>query len=208
MFEQKKIVIRKTGDSLIACLDLNNYYFDTLVHGIYEQENGLSLEYLLSILNSIPATKFYRLLHDIKGKVFAKISLDNLSLFPIPDCTPSDINSLTEKTRIQLLNAKELQEISGKFQRTIQRKFGLEELPGKLKNWYLLTYGEFISELSKKKIKLTLTEEADWENYFLQEVSKARGIKTQLDNTDREIDTMVYALYGLTEKEIEILERN
>jgi hypothetical protein len=32
-------------------------------------------------------------------------------------------------------------------------------------------------------------------------------LKTQIDQTDREIDRMVYALYGLTEEEIAIVEQ-
>ena len=31
-------------------------------------------------------------------------------------------------------------------------------------------------------------------------------LQRQIDTTDRQIDRMVYALYGLTEEEIEILE--
>src|SRR5690606_8668045 len=56
LFENRKIVIRKTGDSLIGSIDENNYCFDTLVHGIYEKEAEFSLEFLLAILNSTPAT--------------------------------------------------------------------------------------------------------------------------------------------------------
>jgi len=99
-----------------------------------------------------------------------------------------------------------LQETSQKFQRSIQRKFNIEELPGKLQDWYLLSYAEFIKELSKKKIKLSLSEEAEWEDYFLQESKKTLDIKHQIDTTDKEIDQMVYQLYGLTEEEIKIVE--
>ena len=101
---------------------------------------------------------------------------------------------------------KELQEASQKFQRSIQRKFGLEELPGKLQNWYLLSYAAFIAELGKKKVKLSLAEEAEWEAYFIQESRKALELKARIENTDKEIDRMVYALYGLTEEEIGIVE--
>ena len=90
LFEAEKIVIRKTGDRLICCYDNNNFYFDTLVHGIYQCNTDYSLKYILAILNSRPATYFYRCLHDIKGKVFAKISLDDLSSFPIPDIEESN----------------------------------------------------------------------------------------------------------------------
>jgi hypothetical protein len=75
-----------------------------------------------------------------------------------------------------------------------------------LQNWYELTYGEFIRELGKKKIRLSLAEEAEWEDYFNQERKKALELKKQIEATDKEIDQMVYALYGLTEEEIRIVE--
>jgi hypothetical protein len=105
-----------------------------------------------------------------------------------------------------LFLTKELQELSQKFQRTIQRKFNLEDLPGKLQNWYLLSYTEFINELAKKKVKLSLTEEAKWEEYFLQEAKQALALKSEISKTDQEIDRMVYELYRLTEEEIKIVE--
>ena len=95
-----------------------------------------------------------------------------------------------------------------RFQRTIQRKFNLEDLPKKLQDWYLLTYAEFIKELAKKKVKLSLSEEAEWEDYFETESKKAQDLKAQIDKTDKEIDQMVYELYGLSEEEIGIVENS
>ncbi|MBK9356302.1 MAG: hypothetical protein IPN08_02750, partial [Bacteroidales bacterium] len=83
-----------------------------------------------------------------------------------------------------------------KFQRSLQRKFNLSELPGRLQNWYLLSYAEFIKELAKKKVKLSLSEEAEWEAYFLQEAQQALSIKSEIEKTDQEIDRMVYKLTG------------
>jgi ferredoxin-NADP reductase len=100
----------------------------------------------------------------------------------------------------------DLQDLSQKFQRSIQRKFELEELPKKLQDWYLLTYAEFIKELGKKKIKLSLAQEAEWEEYFSQEATKALALKQQIDKIDKDIDQMVYALYELTDEEIKIVE--
>lgn len=206
LFETNKIVIRKTGDSLISSIDDENYYFDTLVHGIYQKNDDYTLEYLLVILNSKVATKFYRLLHDIKGKVFAKISLDNLSSFPLPEST-SNKKVFKEKAREMIDLNRELQEQTKKFQRTMQRKFELESLPKKLQDWYLLSYTDFIKELGKLKIKLTLSQEAEWEDYFTAEATKLRTIKTKIDTTDKEIDSMVYEIYGLSKEEIEIVEK-
>ena len=101
---------------------------------------------------------------------------------------------------------KELQEQSQKFQRSLERKFALTDLSKKLYDWYLLSYDEFIKELAKKNIKLSLSEEAEWENYFTSEAKKALDLKAQIEKTDKEIDQMVYALYELTEDEIKIVE--
>jgi type I restriction-modification system DNA methylase subunit len=113
---------------------------------------------------------------------------------------------LAIKGNEMLILHKALNEPSQKFQRMLQRKFDLNELPGKLQNWYLLSYKEFIAELGKKKVKLTLAQEAEWEDYFNTEKGKALEIKKQIEDTDREIDRMVYELYELTEEEIKIVE--
>lgn len=96
--------------------------------------------------------------------------------------------------------------ISNKFQSMLQRKFELQDLPKKLQDWYLLSYSDFIKELAKKKIKFSLSQEAEWENYFTQKSKKALALKNQINKTDKEIDQMVYELYGLREEEIEIVE--
>ena len=81
-------------------------------------------------------------------------------------------------------------------------------MPKKLQDWYKLTYPEFIKELGKKKVKLSLSQEAEWEDYFITESKKALEIQSQIDATDKAIDTMVYELYGLSEEEIEIVEKS
>jgi type I restriction-modification system DNA methylase subunit len=121
---------------------------------------------------------------------------------------PTTNDDLAMKADQMLSLTKQLQETAQKFQRTIQRKFNLEELSGKLKDWYLLSYAEFIKELGKKRVKLSLSEEAEWEDYFIQEQKIALEIKHKIDATDKEIDQMVYELYGLTDDEIAIVENS
>jgi len=52
-----------------------------------------------------------------------------------------------------------------------------------------------------------LSEEAQWEDYFIQESAKAQELKARINATDHEIDRMVYQLYELTEEEIGIVEK-
>jgi type II restriction/modification system DNA methylase subunit YeeA len=64
----------------------------------------------------------------------------------------------------------------------------------------------FLGELTKQKIKLSLSQESEWLTFFEEEKQKALAIKNEIDKTDKEIDNMVYALYGLTDEEIKIVE--
>jgi len=51
-----------------------------------------------------------------------------------------------------------------------------------------------------------LPQQSEWMQYFDQQKTKALALQTVIDDTDKEIDAMVYALYGLTEEEIKIVE--
>ena len=106
-----------------------------------------------------------------------------------------------------LILNQELQQQSEKFLRSLTRHFGMEDFSSKLYNWHLLTYKQFLAELKKMKINLSLNREAEWEAFFLTEKQKLQTIQQQIDQTDREIDQMVYILYGLTEEEIAIIEK-
>jgi hypothetical protein len=63
-----------------------------------------------------------------------------------------------------------------------------------------------LGELTKAKLKLSLGEEAEWMAYFNEQKSKAQALQTDISRLDREIDALVYELYGLTEEEIRIVE--
>lgn len=123
---------------------------------------------------------------------------------PIAETT----EELAAKADLMLSLNKELQEVVGKFCRNLQREFGIEKFSKKLENWQDLAYGDFLKELKKLKIELSLSQKAEWEDYFLAEQNKAQALQTQIQSTDQEIDRMVYELYGLNAEEIEIVEKS
>ena len=55
-------------------------------------------------------------------------------------------------------------------------------------------------------MKLSLEEEGKWEDFFISESKRTLEIKDLIDKTDKEIDSMVYQLYNLTDDEIKIIE--
>ena len=209
-FENPKILIRQViSDYLFAYLDKDKFYADQSLYVCtnYKDKNE-SLEFYTSLLNSRLYGFFFRKFYSEEDDLFPKIKVNELKNLPVKECEISVIDDITLKSKHIADSVNFLQEQSQKFQRTIQRKFELEDLPKKLQDWYMLSYPEFIKELAKKKVKLSLSQEAEWEDYFMQESKKALELKSQIDATDKAIDKMVYELYGLTEEEIEIVEKS
>ena len=186
------------------------FYHNTKVYSFIKNKKfDVDDKFYLSILNSKVMWFFLKSTgSEYKGGYFV-FKTNYLKPFPLPEI-PSNPKPYIEIVNLILSLNKELQELSSKFQRSLQRQFQeeLEKLPGKLEDWHELSYAEFVKELKKKKIKLSLSQEAEWEDYFLEEQEKAVLLKTQIDTTDKEIDQMVYELYGLTKEEIEIVENS
>jgi len=61
-------------------------------------------------------------------------------------------------------------------------------------------------DLSDFKIKLSLVQQDEWEEYFSSYKSEINQLQTEKKSTDKTIDKMVYELYDLTEEEIKIVE--
>ncbi len=100
-----------------------------------------------------------------------------------------------------------------RFYKFLQSQLHIEKLSKNLKNWHELGFGDFIKELNKaiKKAggeKLSKMDEMEWMEVFETKKSEAQSLKAQIDKTDKEIDKMVYELYGLSEEEIGIVENN
>jgi hypothetical protein len=72
-------------------------------------------------------------------------------------------------------------------------------LPAKLKSWFNLSYKEFLTELEKRKVKLSLKQKAEWEENFNSERRAAAETAEKIAQTNREINLLVCQLYGLTE---------
>jgi type I restriction-modification system DNA methylase subunit len=201
-----KLLLRRTSSDLRLVFDDEKYYPQNSLFII--TSTHYNLKFLLTILNSKLFAFIYKNKCPQIGKIFAEVKPSIIKSLPIKNITISHQQSFIIKSELMLSLNKELQEISQKYQRSLQRKFELKDLPPKLQNWHLLSYADFIKELGKKKIEFTLAQEAEWEEYFLQESKKAQELKSKIIQTDKEIDQMVYKLYDLTDEEIAIVENS
>ena len=198
-------IVGQNKNKIFATVDLENRIIfpnANLVNLVNQNEN---IKFYIVILNSTLISYFYNLYYGESNTNLTKVAFENI---PIPNIENINQQPFIEKADKMLALNKELQEVSQKFQRMIMRKFELEKLSTKLQNWYLLNFDEFMKELKKAKIKLSLSDEANWEDYFIAEKEKADILNNEITKTDKEIDKMVYELYGLSDDEIKVIEES
>ena len=154
----QKIVIRQTGDSLIATLDERQFIVrDNLYTVVSRENNELSLKYLLGLLNSEFLSWYYqKVINPEVGEALAQVKRGHIAIVAIRTI---DFDNLTDVA------------MHDKMVEFVERMLDLHrQLPG-------------------------LTGEG------------RRVVDMQIEATDREIDKLVYRLYGLSEDEVRIVER-
>ena len=134
------------------------------------------------------------------------MKIDYMNELTLPLLNKCQQSIFIEKADIMLAKNKELYEMSGKFLALLKSEFWLKNSSNKLEQWYMLSFSQLVAELAKKKITLTLTQKAEWRDYFEKQKATAQVLRYTIDATDHEIDHMVYALYGLTDEELQIVD--
>lgn len=167
------------------------------------QNETISLGFLSAVFNSSLAKLWiWYNCPELQGGT-REISKVYFEHFPVPQANQEQTEKLAQLAQNRIQLTADLTALTTKFNRNIQREYNLVKLSNKLDMWYQLPFANFLKELAKSKVKLTLAQKADIEDYFNTESVKVQAVKTQIDQTDRTIDAMVYQLYGLSELEIE-----
>lgn len=214
LFDGKKIIIREiTGKyprSVIATYNEEMYLFNMSNIAIIEKDDKqISLKYILSILNS-SLMSYYFMKNTAKSvrQMFPKLILNDLRQFPFKEINLQDQQPFIDKADLILYLTQQLQTAKQNFLNELH----LVKIPQKLQNFETLEFDEFVKEYTKaKKIKFADKLEErnfknDWSALFENDKKAVLELKAEIAKTDKEIDAMVYALYGLSEDEIAILE--
>jgi len=204
--KQNKIIGVITGDRIITAIDKDTLY---PTDGLYlmASKKEFSPSFMVALLNSKLATYCYRLLSGEIGRTLSQVKPKVLEDLPFVCASAAQQQPFIEKAEIMLARNKELHDVSSKFLALLKAEFSLEKPGEKLEQWYTLDFAAFTAELTKKKIVLSLAQKAEWMEHFEKRKATAAALKSTIDATDRDIDQMVYALYGLTPDEIAIVER-
>ena len=187
-FVNKRILIREiTKDKLFACYTEEEFYNTPSLINVINEKDILKLKYILTIINSKLLGWYHNKTSPKANKgLFPKILVNDVRNLPLVNIPLEKQQPFIEKADKMLFLNKELQDLSQKFQRMLLRKFDLEKLSTKLQEWYLLDFSDFIKELKRLKVKLSLSQESEWEEYFLEEKSKAIAVDSEIKNTDKE----------------------
>ena len=208
IFETDKLLLRQTGSYPIVTIDTDNYYTLDTVHNGILIDDQFTLKYIMTLLNSKLIKYIYQLMTNEEGKTFAQVKIIYIDELPIFD--------LENKNQIRFIEKADLMlELNKKLYKTKQNLYlelKLEKLTTKLQKFEELEFDDFIKEYTKsKKIKFADKLEErnfknDWKALFENDKKEVLEIQNQINQTDNEINQMVYKLYDLTEDEIKIVE--
>ena len=184
--------------------DEHGFFGNDKTFMITAEDDMVNLKYLTAIFNSrLCKLWIWYNCPELQGgtREIRKVYFEN---FRIPiDC---DQQLLADLTDLQMQQVGDLQQKRSRFLRRLQENFEGMKITGTLETFDTLPFADFVKELKKQKIKLTLPQQDEWEDYFGQYKSECNSLSEQIAETDRKIDRMVYELYGLTEEEIKVVE--
>ena len=216
-FQDERIIIRRLINRqfrIMASLVNEEFVNKKDIYNLKLTDGKFNVYYVLALLNS-------KLFSFIKTKGSTTASKDDFSQLTLSDIRTIPVKIISEELQhnfkeyvntILSLN-EEFNLFTDKFSLYFSRSVKIEKLTRKLENWHELDFSDFINELNKAIEKkggnqLTKSDEMEWMELFEAKSSEAQTLKREIENTDREIDQMVYELYGLTKEEIEIVENS
>ncbi len=89
--ERPKLMIRQTGDTIIAAIDNDHLYHLNNVHSLAPRSQNVSLPFLCAVLNSRLMNRYYHLISLERGRAMAQTDIETLELLPMPQVAPSTI---------------------------------------------------------------------------------------------------------------------
>ena len=200
LFEKEKIIYSEISNEPSFTLDINKNFLGNTAYIINSET--INLRYLLGLLNSnVLFWIFQKICYNLgkTGFRFLKNFMEQLPLI---------IDENFQNVIINLVN--ELLELNFNIQKNELMMFDylFDELDikitKKLENFYLLSNDEFLKEIKKKNKNLNEEKLID-----IFEVTKRNinNLNLKIYSKTNELNTVVYKLYNLNEKEIRIIEK-
>jgi len=191
----------------------------TIYDGILYHDPGIiscinisifDIKYILAIINS-KLISWYHVINSPKGKrtTFPKVLIGDIRNIPIKVVNSNFQNEISKKVNLLLLHSAEILKERSNFIATLKEEKKILKTTKHLSSFWCLSFDEFKKELKKQKLEFKIGDENNqWRSYFNLTVDNINQIQLKIENIDKEVDQMVYELYGLTEEEIQIVENS
>ena len=206
IFNREKIVTPGEVKEHKFCIDKSQAgYSGARVFGITIDKEDLSLEYVLCNLNSTLIKSYLQSTASLKAGGYYSYSSNVLNKIPIKEISLDAQQPFIALADTMLSLNSQLQEKRSRFLRRLSENLEGVKITGALQTFDQMDFAVFVAELKKQKIKLSLVQQDEWEEYFNQYRQACQELSEQIKATDNEIDQRVFDLYGLTQEEREIV---
>lgn len=203
---KEKILIQNTRNEslktrIVATIDKDGVYSTQGINIVIPRKEDYSIYFLLALLNS-------KLMNYLFSKKFLNLAIkaEYIKQIRFPKLSTTDQQPFIDLADKMLSLNKDLQDKRARFIRRLQDNMPEIKINGTLETFDTFDFAGFVAELKKQKIKLSLVQQDEWEEYFNQYKAACNELSAKIAATDKEIDSRVYALYGLTDEEIKIIE--
>ena len=205
-FSKPKIMYPNMTSLFPFIYDEEGFFGNDKTFMITANDDSVNLKYITAFLNSkLCKLWIWYNCPELQGgtREIRKVYFENFRI-PIDD----DQQFLAEKTDLQMKQVAQLQEKRNRFLRRMTDNLEGVKITGALQTFDQMDFAGFVAELKKQKIKLSLVQQDEWEEYFNNYSKACQALSQQIAATDSEIDTKVYHLYGLTYDEILTVDPN
>ena len=202
-FSKPKIMYPNMTSLFPFIYDEKGFFGNDKTFIITANDDSVNLKFITAILNSkLCKLWIWYNCPELQGgtREIRKVYFEN---FRIP--LDVDQQTLADLTDLQMCQVRQLQEKRSRFLRRLTGNFDGLKITTALQTFEQLDFVAFTKELKKQKIKLTLIQQDEWEDYFNQYREACQTLLQQITQTNNEIDQRVLDIYGLTAEEREIV---
>jgi hypothetical protein len=204
-FEKPKIVYPNMTKYFPFSYDETKALANQKCYIMTSRDTSISLKFLTAVFNSKLIKLWIRCVCPELGEDRREIGKVYFEKLHVPIDTQQPFIALAD-TMLSLNS--QLQEKQCRFLRRLGENFDGIKITTALQTFDQLDFKGFVAELKKLKIKLSLVQQDEWEDYFNQRVAECQKLSAQIKAIDNEIDNKVFDLYGLTPEEREIVKNS
>lgn len=201
-FDDEKIVLRQTADSLIGYLDTEQRINLNNVFNVGQVDTKYGCRYVLGLLNTPLLTSIYQDVSQEKGRTFAEVKKNYLARLPIAIPSDADKQAIEESVNLCLETYEQLREVDEHFKSTLHNALRLK-LPEKYSKWWLHPVDE-LGDSFTTKLKIEAWD--DLKRLVDRYRDKAMAYYEMAKKEEAKIEAAVGRLYGVPDDTVVVTD--